>query len=264
MSGFLDRYGEQFIKAWDSSAGVRRPRVRRSARRAGTAIVIAGVALTGPAIAANHLWGPLLGRPDIDNGSPAASAARPPEATLSVLGVLRREQSPEDRRIAGDGLLATLSPRTTGVMTAYIRAVATSGKRHVAVVPVAEVSQGDIASGSRRIALTDALCLTDGEALSCGNVQDLVAGRLFVIAGATEYGLVPDGVATIVLRYPSGRRLTRTIHDNAYVAVAPQIQRSVNATVGKGQARSTIAVGERPVVQWLNVNQQVIGPPESR
>jgi hypothetical protein len=88
-----------------------------------------------------------------------------------------------------------------------------------------------------------------------GTLADLFAGRLYIADGRRVLGLVPDGVTTVVLRYPSGQTITASVRNNFFeITNAP-------LTVS-GRAGAPLAPSP-PAVRWLDSDGKDVGPPSS-
>ena len=73
----------------------------------------------------------------------------------------------------------------------------------------------------------DPLCISTGEGGVCGTTRSLMAGQLTLFAGPELRGLVPDGVATVRLRYANGAVLTAAVQDNLALGHWPATTLSV-------------------------------------
>lgn len=190
----------------------RRPGVARLRGRAPwravrlPATVLAAVSLAGAAIAATAVWRPIPGQPGL--GSPRTStAAAPPEAQLAVLGVLRRQQTPADRDAETRSELTYIGNTASGVRTAYIRLLSDrTGLGRAILVPVAQISQ----AAPSELPRTDALCLLVGDAAGrgaarrCFTTGELLAGRATLSLATDIFGVVPDAVAMVSIRFSNG------------------------------------------------------------
>jgi hypothetical protein len=106
---------------------------------------------------------------------------------------------------------------------------------------------------STRADETDALCLAVLNGGMCAGTEALAAGNFLLLAGPNQLGLVPDGVAAVVLRYPSGESRTAEVRDNFFAVD--------DAPVAPRPSPSAPPTGASPKVEWLNAHGVVIGPP---
>jgi hypothetical protein len=208
----LAEIGAQLHSAALAASRGRRPlasRRRWVSRRVGAVALAIGVVAT-PAIAATELWQPILGRPSLHNAPTSTSTTTPEDTELAVLGVLRRSQSNADRGPAVAALLGNLSSEQAGVRPESVRLLDGTSGQEAALVSVASIDDG--AAGVP--AHVEELCLLFGQGSTCGDLEQLLTGRLFATAGPRQLGLVPDGVAQVVLHYANGQELVAAVHDN--------------------------------------------------
>jgi hypothetical protein len=229
---------ERAVAARAASAKARR---WHPSRRAGL-LALGGVVFAGSAVAATTaVWHPTLGSDKV--GHPQVAHAAVPAAQLAALGVLRRPQTAADRGPDVQQLLHLLTGgQINGVHTDAIRVLRRNADGITLLVPAERAG--------RRLASTtqhDALCLlTSGRrpatvtrdpggklhlgippggitaGQTCGTLRDLQTTGLRTGAYSGKdleaIGLVPDGVARVVVRLRRGRERTATVHGNVYVA----------------------------------------------
>jgi hypothetical protein len=222
------------------AASAKRRRVNPS-RRAGL-LALGGVVFAGSAVAATTaVWHPTLGSDRV--GHPQVAHAAVPATQLSALGVLRRPQTAGDRGPDVQRLLHLLTGgQINGVHTDAIRVLRRNADGMTLLVPAER-------AGNRRFASTiqhDALCLltstrtrttikrgsrgklylgSSAGAISagqtCGTLRDVQTTDLRTGAYAGNdleaIGLVPDGVARVVVRLRHRRERAATVHGNVYV-----------------------------------------------
>ena len=248
MTDFFDRFEQQLVLAEQRLAPAPPPRRRSSGRRRLGLAAIAVVLVAGPASAAVQPWNIVFGRADVGD-TPSAPATTPvPADEASVLGLLRREQTDADRGARAQRLVRDVGVEFRGVRADSVR-VATAGSRTVAVLSAERV--GDPA-GRDGGGLQQVVCFTDGETGTCGDAKTLMAGKLTSYGGPQVLGLVPDGVATVVLRYAGGAKVSATVGDNLFSASGAP----TTAATGASPAASQTPSG----VDWLDAQGRRVGP----
>ena len=157
----------------------------------------------------------------------ATSEGTPSAKLLSLLGVLRRPQT------ASDALPAPLHPDTgvrfgEGVYVKSIRRARVVAGTAYYLVPVAKTQ----CSVSEEVLLVtvEPLGQGTGGATVGGIEHGQLGGTRWIGRSGIQYGVVPDNVANVTLRYPSAkRRLRATVTvvpvDNLYVATVPPAAR---------------------------------------
>jgi hypothetical protein len=215
-------------------------RRRRPSRRAGL-LAVGVLVVSGSAVAATGGWRPILG--DDDRGHPQPARATVPAAQVSALSVLRRAQTDRDRGPDVRSILRLL-PRTgiNGVQTDAIRLLRQREDRVTILVPAERV-------GSRKISPTSirrrVLCVLTGVTTTrnatvkdrtgrprtirvpggagqvCGDLRQLRTTGIGASGTRTDKGfitgaLVPDSVASVVIRLRNDRHRTANVHDNYY------------------------------------------------
>ena len=257
MTDFLDRLTDQLVIAERSlslaAAPPPRRRTRRWRTRKTTTLALATLVIAVPALAATLPWQPILGRPALHDTPSGISASAVPSDQLDMLAVLRRPQEAQDQSAATQALLRSVGVEFQGVRTDAIRLLTSTSGHSVALVPAASI----IDPGRGTTEQANVLCLATGEGGLCGDTHSLLAGHLTAFDGDHIYGLVPDGVAQVVLRYPDGKTLSTSVQDNLFwIDGTPTTTRTIpNAP--------PLTIAQPPTtVQWLDANGTVIGPPQ--
>ena len=256
MTDFLDRLTDQFVVAERSLTLAAAPPPRRRARRWRTRktamLALATFAVAVPALAATQPWQPILGRPALHDTPTGISASAPPADQLALLGVLRRPQDAQDRSPAVQAMLSSVGIEFQGVRTDTVRLL-TSASGHSAVLVSAERI---VDPGTNTVETNNPLCLVTGQSGTCSETQGLVDGHFLGLDGDYIYGLVPDGVAKVVLRYPDGQTLSTSVQDNFFwINGTPTTTRTI-------PNRPPLSMAQAPTaVQWLDANGTVVGPP---
>jgi hypothetical protein len=278
VDDFVARYRTQLL-----TARRRRfpwlPRISRPA-----AIAVVGVSFFGAtAVATMTPW-----LPDLGPGHPlelqvAVSAA--PRAQLDRLAVLRREQTPQDRKLAETYALRFFGQNTGSVRTDYVRTLAGDAPNAAVLVPVStytvtRVVQSDTSTPAlRRSIAENGLCLFVGDAgkgggQGCHSLEQLergeIRGALAAGTRARFYGLVPDGVAQIRVRRPGAAPTDIDVRDNFYdfslrssgqdepIAVQSLEWLGDDRTVLKRQDGWTVGGPRRPATQIMCSDGRVL------
>jgi hypothetical protein len=201
---------------------------RRASRRLRAGVVaLATLSIAGTAIAATGAWRPILGEPGL-GPPPTVVVSAPPASQLAVLGVLRRAQTPADRGTDTQTELRYISNTASGVRTAYIRLLSPkTGLGPAVLVPVARITQvaphGVVATPER----INALCLLIGDSLNqgaakrCFTTAELLDGRGTLSLGTRFFGVVPDGVRLVSVRFQDGTTASAVPVSNFFVLSAP-------------------------------------------
>ena len=240
---FIEQYEAQLVAAGHRRIERRlRNRVARwlrTPRRRGAAVVIAALVVGAPATAATVGWNP-FDEPNRDArvGTPSLSEGAPDANLVRMLGVLRRPQSPAERRfvegqLRSQGLLRDVA----GVHVDYIRVL--DFQRGVMLIPVERFGLGyeraaranpDVPAPNRA-ALSNAVCVYDaggGSAgQSCFTGPRIRSGFAISTGPASGIGVVPDGVERV--RLTDGERSGEaSVRDNLFITggeapVAPMI-----------------------------------------
>jgi hypothetical protein len=157
------------------------------------------------------------------------SDGAPSARLLSMLGVLRRPQTAEDT------LPAPLNPGDPprfgeGIYVKYIRLARLVAGVKYYIVPVAKGRgpQCDMREGVS-LETVEAIGQASGGVVTAKEIENgKLTGARWIGGGGVEYGVVPNGVAKVTLRFPSasgkrGLRASVTVSpkDNIYVATVP-------------------------------------------
>lgn len=233
----------------------RRDRPRRW--RPAALVAVGAVLIAGTALAATQPWAPVLGGQD--RGHPTVSPGAPPDDQTSVLAVLRRPQTDQDRSSAVQRDLRLIGQQEHGVQTRYIRYLA-PGLDGSAIVLVPSERFADEAAGSGSPTVDAPLCVfypiaaassgpPAGGAFPCWTGRDIRAGRATAEAAPTTdhlhlFGLVPDGVKTVVAHFSDGSTATASTSSNFFDVPLGDNQQSSPATI-----------------QWRAADGSPVGPP---
>jgi hypothetical protein len=239
---FLDRLGAQLLAAertlvTDGRAAARR---RRWTTPRTAAVAIAGLAIAASAVAATTPWHPILGRPEVHDAPAGTSSSPVPTDANAQLAVLRRPQTDRDRGPITEKLLRSIGQQFQGVRLGSVRLVTLSPGHHALVLSAEGVGQlPGVTKGT-----SNPVCFVSNVGSSCGGARSLLTGGIVMTAGPSVRGLVPDGVAKVVLRFAGGQTVGVDVHDNVF---------SISRTPTAGFT-----------VQWLDTNGSPIGPPKTK
>lgn len=277
---FLDRLGTQLLHAerdlTSASAGASRPRRRwRSRKLILTALIPLAAAV--PALALTEPWQPVLGR---GHDQPTGTSLTPvPSDATSILGVLRRPQTPQDRSPTALRLLRGVGQEFAGVRLDSVRLITLTPGHHALVMSSQSVGHEP---GLEVKGIGNPVCVVFSFGGTCGDAHDLRAHGIVMSMGLGVLGLVPDGVARVVLSFAGGKTATAEVHDNAFsITDAATTTRTLPAPAAPTRrprrplvSGSPAADGPGPIgsvvmtapftVKWLNPDGQVIGPPKTR
>jgi hypothetical protein len=267
MSTFIDRLETDLVLACDAPIAARRSwpgpleRFSHRGRLRTLAVLAALAAVATPAIAIG--LGPILR--DGQGQTLSTTSDAPPAEQLALLGILR--DPPPGTYVDPDTLRSSLFSEVHGVRTNYIRLLPpmpgfprmllytlTSGKYGPARFdPAVDAYVPTEAKNLICVEADDA----DGIGGSCNPTSALTSGWWFGSENLNGYGLVPDGVASVVLHYPDHPAQTEKVTDNTfswhgYPAPAGPI------TSGDGQPSPGATPEVRSSVTWLNANGEVI------
>jgi len=193
------------------SSGPRRIAVGRIPRL--VAVTVACVALGGTALAATGVWNPIVGDPE----NPATLSGTPvPAALVAELGVLRREQTPQDR---SPEVEATLEGADVpqGVRLESVRYLG-PGADGEATVMLSGVEAGPFDPEGDPVCVARPLPGATHSVFLCFGLSTLLGGTAWGEAlgptGEFAYGVVPDDVATVTAEFDGPPPHTVPVHDN--------------------------------------------------
>ncbi len=220
MTDYLAALRDELVDAADRLAqpAATAPRRNRRWRRSPRALAVAAAALTlsATALAATTPWRPYFGDPEHPSPQPRVTGSAPPAEQLALLGVLRRDQTPEDRGATTQQALRYFGTTTQDVHSDYIRRLPIGpGYLPAVLVPARSWEVAGL------LHKEDVLCVFvaerngDGGAKGCYTTEELRRGRAGGGLGSVTYGLVPDGVAEIRVRYPGGTQRV-PVRDNFF------------------------------------------------
>lgn len=248
MSDFLDRFGAQLVAAEERlgaqpepavpTVAVRSPRRWRSRR--GLVVAFAALVVAVPALAATQPWDPILGRPGAGDEPAGVAVSAPPAVQSGGLAVLRRPQNGEDRGPVAQQLLASVGSEYKGVRVSSIRLLTAAGGQHALLVPT-EAHGRSSTPGAYET--SNRLCLETGKGGFCGDGKNLVDGDLLGGSDDNLFGLVPDGVAKVTMRFPGGEQLSAAVQENFFW---------ITGVPSDGHAR--------PTITWLDDSGRRVGP----
>jgi hypothetical protein len=263
---FLDRLEAQLVAAEHAmvrtAPGRRAPRRWRASRR-NLLVAIAALAVAVPAVAATEPWQPILGRPALHDTPRGTSRTPVPADVLGMLGVLRRRQNDQDRGPVARTLLRSVGQQFSGVRLASVRLVTLSAGHHALVLSAESVGR---AASRGRPGVGEPVCLVFPASGLCGPPSALRTTGITMTGGPSVRGLVPDGVAEVILSFGPGRTRSAVVHDNVFwLTGAPTTRRTVPAPPGSGRRRTPpLVMTSGFTVQWLDRHGRVIGPPKVR
>lgn len=247
-------------------------RARRRARlfRTGMISSVAALSIGGVAVAGQALWGPLLGRED--GNRPIASQTPVPAEQRSLLGALRRDQTPADRGAAARDALTAATRRYRGIRLADVRLLASdSAGTTLLLVPVA----GLTAETRYAARPDDALCVAAGRdgvpvSATCFSLDDVRRGRATGGVGGDGWGIVPDGVDAVEVSVDGGGTRRVPVADNAFTTAGPQVdagRRDVTwigdggqPVVPEGGGRMVLGIDERAAPSAIRPDFRDCGP----
>ena len=249
---FRGRVGLALVGAAGELAGERRAAAERARRRArlrwlprlGRPAVVIGVLLCmAGGATASSVWLVQVGNPAY-GGNPQLAASAPPAAQLQALSVLRRPQTLAERGPAVQRALTDINQFTTGVRTSYVRVLESTPAGPVVLVPVERrnATPGLLGALPQR-AIENALCVyypapSTGPTLArCFSTQQLLTDRAYIGSGGHVFGLMPDGVRSVIVA-DGGRRASASIRSNFFDVKMPQPH---------GRARRGLPVAAPPI-----------------
>jgi hypothetical protein len=264
---FIDRLETDLIRACDAQIVPRRSwttplqRLSRRARLRTVAGLSVAAAIVAPAVAIGV--GPILR--DFEGQPVSASAEAPPAEQLALLGILR--EPPPGAYVNPATLGSSLMAGIHGIRTNYIRLLPPApGFPHQLLYTVTSADFGpgqwDPAVGA--YVPTEAknlICVQEVEASGvggdCTGTSALTSGHWRESAGLDGYGLVPDGVATVILRYPDHPAQTETVTENTFSWQGyPASQGPITNGTPQTEPGPTPEIPSS--VTWLNANGDVI------
>jgi hypothetical protein len=252
MIDFYEQLGEQ-LKSAERALALTASRPTRRRRRSVRAVTIAlaGLALAVPAFAATEPWQLVFGRPAMHDTPAGLSRTQVPSDQLAVLAVLRRPQTPQDRGARAQTLVQSFGVEFRGLRPDSLRVVNTPSGHAVALVSAQAIGNPNVTLAEG----TDVLCLTAGKGGACGDSRALGSGTLIAFHGDHVFGIVPDRVAQVILRYPNGSGLSARVTQNIFwIDGTPTVSRDVPGA-------PPVRRSERPSsVVWLDASGRVVAP----
>ena len=261
---FLDRLGDQLLAA-ERALVVAAPAVARRRRwmtPRTAAVLLVALAVSVPALAATTPWRPILGRPELRDTPAGTSNSPVPNDASALLAVLRRPQTDADRGPIAQKLLRNVGQQFRGVRLRSVRLVTLSPGHHALVLSTEGVGQvPGVTKGT-----SNPVCLVFTAGGLCGGARSLRTSGILMTGGPNVRGLVPDGVAKVVLRFAAGRSVGTDVHANVFsITGAPTTARTVPGPPGSGVRRTPPLVTSAPfTVQWLDADGRAIGPPKTK
>ncbi|HSZ06561.1 MAG TPA: hypothetical protein VK778_15345 [Solirubrobacteraceae bacterium] len=265
MSTFIDRLETDLVRACDAPVATRRswPAPLQSLSRRGRlrmlAVLTAVAAIATPAIAIGVA--PILR--DFFGQPVSTTADAPPAEQLALLGILR---DPPPGASADPAMLgSSILPGIHGVRMNYIRLLPPApGFPHQLLYTATsgDLGVGDPPAGADpAIEAKNLICVEEVEASGaggdCTETSVLTSGHWLESAGLDGYGLVPDGVATVILRYSDHPAQTETVTDNTFSWQGyPAPAGPITGNAGQPSPGPT---PEIPIsITWLDSNGKVL------
>ncbi len=264
MSTFIDRLETDLVRVCDAPIAPRRSPLRGLSRRGRLrmlAVLTAVAAIAAPAIAIGvaPIVRDFLGQPVTTN------ADAPPAEQLALLGILR--DPPPGTSVDPATLGSSILPGVHGIRMNYIRLLPPAPgfpRQLLYTVTSADFGAAQFDPAVGAYVPTEAknlICVQQVEAHGvggdCTDTSVLTSGHWRESAGLDGYGLVPDGVASVILRYPDHPAQTETVTDNTfswqgYPAPAGPV-------TGGGGHPSPGPTPEIPAsITWLNASGEVL------
>jgi hypothetical protein len=265
MSSFIDRLETDLVRVCGAPIAPRqswRPALRSLSRRGRhrmIAVLVAVAAVATPAIAIGV--GPIVR--DFAGQPVSTSAGAPPAEQLALLGILR--DPPPGASVDPATLEALGFPEIHGIRTNYIRLLPPApGFPHQLLYTV---TSGELRAPNPALGLKvppetkNLICVEEvdagGAGGTCSPTSVLTSGRWLESAGLDGYGLVPDGVATVVLHYPDHPAQTEAVTENTFSwqgYPAPE-----GPIINGGRHPSPGPTPEIPAsITWLNANGEIL------
>lgn len=275
MPTFIDRLETDLVHACDASTAPPRsrpappaslsPRALPGLSRRATLRTLSGLAvvaaIAAPAIAIG--LSPILHA--FEGQAVTTTAEAPPAEQLALLGILR-DPPPG----------ATVDPATLGpVFLSGLKGIRTNYIRRLPPAPgfpsqlLYTVTSGDFGAARFNPAAgapvpTEAknlICVQQvgahGVGGDCTDTSILTSGHWLESAGLDGYGLVPDGVATVILHYPDHPAQTETVTENTF-SWQGYPGPSGPVTGGAGQPSPGLTPEFPASITWLDTNGRVI------
>jgi len=267
MSTFIDRLETDLVRACAAPIVPRRSwraplqsLSRRTRFRVAVGMGVAAV-IAAPAIAIG--LGPILH--DFEGQAISASTGAPPAEQLALLGILR--DPPPGAYVDPATLGSSLMAGIHGIRTNYIRLLPPApGFPHQLLYTVTSADFG----AARFNPAVGAYVPTEANNLICvqqveaggvgGDCTDtgvLTSGHWLESAGLDGYGLVPDGVASVILHYPDHPAQTETVTENTFSW--PGYPGPAGPITNGGGQPSPGPTPEFPAsITWLDANGNII------
>ena len=267
MSTFIDRLETDLVRVCNAPIAPRRSwptplqRLSRRGRFRVLAVVTAVAAIAAPAIAIGVA--PILH--DFLRQPVSTTADAPPAEQLALLGILR--DPPPGTYVDPSTLGSSILPGVHGIRRNYIRLLPPAPgfpRQLLYTVTSADFGAARFDPVVGAYVPTEAknlICVqqvaADGVGGDCTDTSVLTSGHWRESAGLDGYGLVPDGVASVVLRYPDHPAQTETVTDNTfswqgYPGPAGPV------TDGGGQPSPGPTPEVPASITWLNANGEVV------
>jgi hypothetical protein len=236
-------------------------RLSRRARLRTLAGLSVVAAVMAPAVAIG--LGPVLR--DFEGQTISGSAEAPPAEQLALLGILR--EPPPGTYVNPATLGSSLMAGIHGIRTSYIRLLPPAPGFPDQLLYT--VTSGDF--GAARWDPTvgayvpteakNLICVQQVEAPGvggdCTDTSALTSGQWRESAGLDGYGLVPDGVASVILHYPDHPAQTETVTDNTFSWQGYPAPKGP-ITHGTPQTEPGPTPEVPASITWLNANGDVV------
>jgi hypothetical protein len=196
--------------------GTRR-RVARVAFAAAAVFAIGGSALAATGVW-NGGWNPLIGD-RASSGAPTHAATAVPEAVREALGVMGRSPTPADRGAAvRETLHGVDAYHVAGVRPNSVRYLGPAAAGSAAIL--ISVEAADSPGGGSLCIFRPIVSGGRGAPATCFDLPQILAGEAVASVGSPQttltYGLVPDGVATVVAHFADGTEREVPVANNFF------------------------------------------------